>query len=95
MSEPTDETHRARILQRFVVDGRIVSMPAKESKRLVVLDHCAQLFEPGVRYPEHEVNAVLGALHDDVAMLRRYLVDYGLLAREDGVYWRAGGTVEV
>jgi hypothetical protein len=24
----------------------------------------------------------------------RYLVDEGLLSREDGEYWRSGGTVE-
>jgi hypothetical protein len=27
--------------------------------------------------------------------LRRYLVDAGLMARENGVYWRTGGYVEV
>jgi len=95
VSEGLDATSRDAILRRFVVDGRIVAMPAKESKRLVVLDHCAQRFEPGVRYAEREVNEVLTTFHDDVAMLRRYLVDYGLLAREAGVYWRSGGTVEV
>lgn len=81
------------VLRVFVRGGRVVAMPAKQSKRLVVLDYCAQVFEPGVRYPEAEVNARLGALFDDYAMLRRYLVDSGLMARENGVYWRSGGTV--
>jgi hypothetical protein len=31
--------------------------------------------------------------HDAYAALRRYLVDDGFLARDGGVYWRAGGTV--
>jgi hypothetical protein len=48
-----------------------------------------------VRYPEREVNALLAAWHPDVAALRRYLVDEGLLTRDAGVYWRSGGYVEV
>lgn len=69
-------------------------MPARRSRRLVVLDHVAGMFEPGRRYPEPEVNVVLRTVHDDFAALRRYLVDEGFLAREDSVYWRSGGTVE-
>jgi hypothetical protein len=85
----------ARLLATFVKDGRIVTMPTKRAKRLVVLDHVAQSFEPGRNYPEAEVNEVLRGFHEDVAALRRYLVDEGFLTREAGVYWRTGGTVPV
>jgi hypothetical protein len=83
------------VLRRFVVDGRLVAIPANRSKRLVVLDHLAGLFEPGVRYREAEVNRTLAAYHPDYAALRRYLVDEGFMVRAGGVYWRAGGTVDV
>ena len=59
-----------------------------------MLDHLVRVFEAGVRYPEREVNALLAVWHPDVAALRRYLVDEGLLTREAGVYWRTGGYVE-
>ncbi|WP_163509342.1 DUF2087 domain-containing protein [Fodinicola acaciae] len=78
-------------LRTFIVNGRLVSMPAARAKRLAVLEHIALAFEPGVRYPEREVDAILRAWHDDHAALRRYLVDESLLAREAGVYWRIGG----
>lgn len=85
---------RERVLRAFLGDdGRLVSMPAKHRKRLVVLDHVARVFTPGQRYPETEVNAMLRAFHDDYAMLRRYLVDEGFMDRDEGVYWRTGGTV--
>ena len=83
------------MLATFVQDGRIVTMPTKRAKRLVVLDHVAQSFEPGTSYSEAEVNAVLRGFHEDVAALRRYLVDEGFLSREANVYWRTGGTVPV
>ena len=75
-------------------NGRLEQMPAKRSRRLVVLDQVAGRFEPGHRYPEREVNDVLRTVWPDYAALRRYLVDEGFLDRADGVYWRAGGTVE-
>lgn len=77
----------------FDDDGRLRRIPARHAKRLVVLDRIVQVFEVGERYPETEVNALLRAFHDDVAALRRYLVDSAFLSRENGVYWRSGGTV--
>ncbi|HET9770380.1 MAG TPA: DUF2087 domain-containing protein [Acidimicrobiia bacterium] len=84
-----------RILRIFVREGKLVQIPAVHSKRLVVLDWLAGLFEPGQAYPEHEVNERLGAVHPDYAALRRYLVDEEFLHRRDGFYWRAGGTFQV
>ncbi len=81
------------VLRTFVRDGRIVTMPAKRSRRLVLLDYVAQKFEVGVRYSESEVNRALRDLHEDYAALRRYLVDEGFMTREHNVYWRTGGSV--
>jgi hypothetical protein len=74
-------------------DGRISAMPAKRSKRLVLLDHVARRIEIGVHYSELEINALLRDLYDDYVTLRRYLVDEGFLDRDHGEYWRSGGTV--
>ena len=92
------------VLRRFIHNGRLLAMPAAHGRRLVVLDHLAGLFEPGRRYPEAEVNELLGRYHPDYAMLRRYLVDDGFLDRADEpapsgsrsvkVYWRTGGSVD-
>jgi hypothetical protein len=84
-----------KVLRKFVRDGRLTQIPAVHSKRLVVLDWLARLFEPGQAYPEKEVNERLSAVHSDYAALRRYLVDDEFLHRRDGFYWRAGGTFEV
>lgn len=88
MTDPT--------LERFLTDdGRLHTIPSKHAKLLVVLDHLAQLFEPGRVYLEAEVNEVLNRLHPDHAALRRYLVENQFLTREDGHYWRTGGTFDV
>jgi hypothetical protein len=94
-TEHAGETEdRARVLRAFVHDGRLVSIPAVHAKRVVVLDWLVQRFEPGRRYSEQMVNLILGQVHADTAALRRYLVDEGMLDRDHGQYWRAGGTFE-
>jgi hypothetical protein len=84
----------AAVLRAFIRDGRLVSIPALRSKRMIVLEYLATAFEPGMRHPEREVDAILRAWHPDHAALRRLLVDEGFLSREQGVYWRTGGWVE-
>jgi ADP-ribose pyrophosphatase YjhB (NUDIX family) len=83
------------VLRAFTRDGRITSIPVQRARRRLLLEHVAGSFEPGVRYPEREVNAVLRAWYPDHATLRRYLVDELLLDRAEGVYWRIGGPVDV
>lgn len=83
----------ASVLRAFVRDGRLVGIPAAAGRRRVLLEYLVGMFEPGVRYPEKEVDAMLRAWHPDHASLRRYLVDAGLMARESGEYWRTGGVM--
>jgi hypothetical protein len=89
------DAERDAVLRAFIADGRLVSIPTARSKRRIVLEHLAACFEPGVRYPERAVDAVLRAWYPDYASLRRYLVDEDLMSRDRGVYWRTGGPVEV
>ena len=81
------------VIARFFRGSRLTQIPAQRSKRLLVLERLSQEFEPGLRYPERQVDFILQLFHPDHATLRRYLVDEGYLTRADGVYWRTGGRV--
>jgi hypothetical protein len=88
LADPPDQ------LRAFVRDGRITALPAKRTRRRLLLDQVAQAFEPGRRYPEAEVDQILKAVFDDHCALRRYLIDEQFMSRTAaGLYWRAGGTV--
>jgi hypothetical protein len=88
--------NRETVLRAFVAeDGSLRSIPTRAAKRLVVLDHVAQVFPIGESWPEAEVNAALRRFHPDVAALRRYLVEDQFLDRRDGRYWRSGGSTDV
>jgi hypothetical protein len=81
------------LLRAFIGHGRIEAIPARQSRRRLLLDKIAQAFELGERYSERRVSLFLGAIHADYAALRRYLVDEEFLSRSDGQYWRSGGSV--
>ena len=94
MTEMTPD--QQRVLRSFFTDdGWLHTIPSKHAKLLVVLDRIAQEFEPGRTYSEAEVNTVMHLFHSDHAALRRYLVENDFLTRENGSYWRSGGTFEV
>jgi hypothetical protein len=83
------------VLRTFFRNGRLTELPAKRSKRRIVLERIAIEFEPGRRYGEDEVNVTVGRFFADHAALRRALVDEGFLDRDHGTYWRVGGPVDV
>jgi hypothetical protein len=93
--DPSVPDAQRRVLQSFMPEGRLMSIPVARAKRRAVLDYLARQFDPGRTYPEREVNKLLAEVYDDFAALRRYLVDDGFLERRDGFYWRAGGTFDV
>lgn len=95
MLEPPTAAEVEKVLRSYLREGRLIAMPRVGRKRQVVLEHLAQLFEPGRKYPEPAVNQILREVWDDVAALRRYLVDAGFLDRSAGEYWRIGGPVDV
>jgi hypothetical protein len=80
----------SRKLRPFWWDGRILRWPAREGRRNLVLQEVAELFPPGRRFSEPEVDAILRPVWDDYCQLRRALVDYGWLNRKAGIYWRVG-----
>jgi hypothetical protein len=80
-----------KVLNDFLLpDGSLKKIPAQQKKLLVVLRHLLNGFEPGRTYPEKEVNAILARVHPDTASLRRAMIEYKLMAREGGKYWRVG-----
>lgn len=81
-----------RAVASFFDGGRLRSIPTRRRPRTAVLMHLLLRFERGREYAEREVNALLATAHEDVASLRRELVDYRWLLRADGVY-RVADTV--
>ena len=82
------EAWEKKVLDVFVEGERIQAMPTGYKKRLVVLKWMADHFEQDRRYTEREVNEIIERHHGDYCLLRREMVDVGLMDRENGIYWR-------
>ena len=89
LAEDVDvEAYDRKVLRDFLTpEGRFKSLPSQEKKLLVLLRYLLKSFEPGRRYPEKEVNEILKQYDEDFASLRRYLIVYEFMQRENGIYW--------
>jgi DNA-binding transcriptional ArsR family regulator len=74
------------VLRAFFDGPRLRQIPASRKKRVIVLRRLLGRFAPDRAYPEAEVNELLRQAHEDVATLRRELVDYGFMVRDRGIY---------
>lgn len=86
-----DAAFEAAVLRAFLRDGRLVTIPARERKKLVVYRHLVERVfpDPAEDVHERDVNMRLALIHPDVATLRRAFVDLGFVTRQGMVYRRA------
>lgn len=82
------EAWERKVLTDFFEGEKLKEIPASRKKREVILRWLVDRFKLDKRYPEKEVNTIIGRHHPDFATLRRELIGANLMARKDGVYWR-------
>lgn len=91
-SADTEEKPRWQTAFYTLDPPRLKALPAKDKRRRGAIRYIAGLFTAGRGYTEKQVNAMLQTVHpEEYVTLRRYLIEYGFLAREkDGSrYWVA------
>ena len=91
LAEDVDGDAFARkVMREFVTpDGRLKAFPAQQKKYLVILEgHILKAFELDRRYPEKEVNEILKRFNEDYASIRRDMIIFKYMTRENSIYWR-------
>lgn len=87
----TEDEYHTILLNYFKEgpEGPLSSFPKKEKRKLVILRHLISRFQVGKRYTEKEVNTLLQAAFHDYVTLRRYMIEYGFMDREEdgSAYW--------
>lgn len=81
MPAPISACDMEDVCRRFFRGGRLRAIPTKRKNRRLVLAAIAERVERGRAYTEREVDQILGTVYDDHCVLRRALVDEGLLVR--------------
>lgn len=83
-----DSTFEGKVLATYFQNNRLVQIPMRQKKLMVILGKLVREFEVVRQYTEREVSDILKRFHPDYATLRRNLVDYRFMARKDSLYWR-------
>lgn len=85
-SNKRPRTPETRIVENFVENGKLKSIPTQRSKRLLVLKHLVSQLDSKKVYREEELNKFLATFHSDVCTLRREFIINKLMVRKDGKY---------
>lgn len=84
------ESEKKKCLEKlFDKTGELKRFPTKEKEKLIVLLQIVKMFSTGIIYSESELNLKLKKIFPDYPMLRRYLIEYGLMDRKSDCseYW--------
>ena len=81
-----DDVWEYKVLSSFVENDCIKEIPASRKKRRIVLKWLVQKFELDCLYSEQELNQMIKPIHPDTATLRRELVGYNMMNRENSMY---------
>jgi len=88
-AEDTDyDTWERKVLSTFLDGDQVKSLPMGYKKRLAVLKWLVNRFAENRKYTEKEINGIIERHHPDYCTIRREFVEYGLMKRENGKYWR-------
>lgn len=90
-----EQVEREKVLKTYFkngLDAGIDTIPSKEKKKLIILQHILMRFDQEKHYSEKEVNDILKGVHADYVSLRRHLIEYGFMERSDdgSSYWVKG-----
>lgn len=85
----TDE-EKLNVINTYMDENKALkSYPAKEKKKIIVLEEISKNFTNGKTYSEKEINRILERVYEDYATIRRALIEYGFIerAKDCSSYW--------
>ncbi|WP_040192056.1 DUF2087 domain-containing protein [Clostridium culturomicium] len=78
------DKEKAQVIANYMDEsGALKTYPSKEKKKIIVLEEIAKNFSKGKHYSEKEINRIIKRIHEDYATIRRALIEYGFLDRNN------------
>ena len=81
-----EEKYKEKVIDSFFKYGKLVEIPVQNKKKQIILEKIVQAFEKDREYSEKEVNLIIADFHDDFCTIRRDLIGFNLMERENGIY---------
>lgn len=76
-----EAAYEREVIAAFFKYGRLTRLPAQRKKQEIILKEISRRFERDRDYPEPEVNAIIEQVFDDYCLIRREMIDCGLMTR--------------
>ena len=78
------QKEKDEVLARYFENGKLIikNFPAKEKRKIIIMQKLMENFRHGKNYSEKEVNEILLGYYEDFVTVRRYLIQYGFMARD-------------
>ena len=83
-----EEKYKKKIIDSFFKYDKLIEIPVQKKKRQIVLEKIVEAFEKDKEYTEKEINLIIADFHDDFCTIRRDLIGFGLMERNNGIYKR-------
>lgn len=83
-----EEKYKEKIIDSFFKYDKLLEIPVQNKKKQIILEKIVDAFERDREYTEKEVNLIIADFHDDFCTIRRDLVGFNLMERENGIYKR-------
>lgn len=83
-----EEKYKEKVIESFFKYNKLKDLPVQKKKKQIVLEKIVKSFERDRTYTEKEVNLIIADFHDDFCTIRRDLVGFNLMERNDGIYKR-------
>lgn len=84
------DKEKSDVIKAYMDENKALkNYPAKEKKKIIVLEEIVKNFTKGKTYSEKEINRILSRIYADYATLRRALIEYGFVQRSNDCssYW--------
>jgi ArsR family transcriptional regulator, arsenate/arsenite/antimonite-responsive transcriptional repressor len=90
-----EKQYKDSVINAFFQYGKLKSIPVQQKKRKIVLEEIAKKFEAEKFYAERDVNIMIADFHDDFCTIRREMVAFNLLERENNIYKLTKNAIEL
>jgi predicted transcriptional regulator len=81
-----EDKYKQSVADAFFEYGKLKSIPVQQKKKKIVLEKIAESFESGRSYTEKEVNIIIAEFHDDFCTIRREMIGFNILERQNNIY---------
>ena len=69
---------------KYFKEGKLMTIPKKEKNKILVLQVVLEMLkDKSLEFTEKELNEAIKEIYSDYSLIRRYLVDYKFLERDN------------